>query len=815
MQRSGLALGLTVVIVPWAAAQSVDFNRDVRPILSGKCFQCHGPDDQVRKAGLRLDRQDAATALLKSGRRAIVPGNSSQSELIHRVTATDDSQMPPAKVGKRLTEQEVAILRRWIDQGAAYHQHWSYVAPVRWPLPTWDRDQAVVHNAIDAFVVARLQREGLTPAPAADRYTLIRRVTLDLTGLPPTVEEVDEFVNDPRPDAYERVVDRLLASPAYGERWSQIWLDLARYADSQGYANDPDRTIWRWRDWLIDALNRNLPYDRMTIEMLAGDLLPNPTPEQLIATGFHRNTLVNSEGGTNPEEFRSAAVVDRVNTTMQVWMATTINCCQCHNHKYDPITQKEFYQVYAIWNNTQDANTLDDAPTLRVPRRGFEEAYAELENRLSQLRQRFDGPNRQLTEEVKQSLPIVKAFVPALLQNIVNRDGKWQERLLAHHRSRSELGQLEQEIRKIESRLQEISTTTPILREGPPRTTHIHIRGNYLDKGEVVQPGLPAVFPAPPTGEPLNRLTFARWLVSAENPLTARVAVNRLWEELFGTGIVETSEEFGIQGELPSHPELLDWLATEYVRLGWDTKALLRLLVTSATYRQSSEVTPVKAAKDPFNRLLSRGPRVRHSAEMIRDQSLFAAGLLSAKMYGPPVQPPKPNFGLAAAFGSTTDWQPSTGEDRYRRAIYTRIRRNAPYPSLTTFDAPERTACQIRRLRTNTPLQALVTLNDPVYVEAAQGLARRIAAHPGRLEDQVTWGFRVVLARPPSEAERNRLVALYQEAQQRFTKDQAAATKLATQPLGPLPPHQRPEDLAAWTVVSNVLLNLDEAIHKP
>lgn len=815
MLRFVLALALVWFCVSVSLGQTIDFTRDVRPILSGRCFQCHGPDDDVRKAGLRLDRHETATALLKSGQQAIVPGRPDDSELIRRITADDDSVMPPPKTGKRLSEAEVAILRRWIEQGANYTQHWSYVPPARPPLPPTPSGDFASHNAIDRFIVARLQQAGLQLNPPADRYTLIRRVTLDLTGLPPTVDEVDRFVQDPRPDAYDRLLDRLLASASFGERWAQMWLDLARYADSQGYANDPDRTIWRWRDWLIGALNRNLPFDQMTVEMLAGDLLPQPTTEQLIATGFHRNTLVNTEGGTNPEEFRSAAVVDRVNTTMQVWMGTTINCCQCHNHKYDPITQKEFYQVYAIWNNTQDANTLDDAPTLRVARLGFESEHAALESRWRELRQRFDGPNQQLTVEVEKAFNLVRSFVPDWVLVWINRDGKLKERWLAEQRGRGELGQLEVEIKKLESRLQAITTTTPILREGPPRPTHIHIRGNHLEKGEAVQPGLPAVFPAPPPGQPMNRLTFARWLVSPENPLTARVAVNRLWEELFGVGIVETSEEFGMQGDLPTHPDLLDWLATEYVRLGWDTKAMLRLLVSSATYRQSSAVTPEKLAKDPFNRLLSRGPRVRHSAEMIRDQALAAGGLLSPKLYGPPVQPPKPNFGLAAAFGSTTDWQPSTGEDRYRRAIYTRIRRNAPYPAMTTFDAPERTACQIRRLRTNTPLQALVTLNDPVYIEAAQGLARRIASHSGDVRSRVTFGFRLVLARPPSDTEVERLVQLYDDARQRYAANPAAAAKMATQPLGPLPDGARAEELAAWTVVGNVLLNLDEAIHKP
>jgi hypothetical protein len=801
--------------------RKVDFTREVRPILAGHCFRCHGPDDKARKARLRLDTRDGAIKKLRSGDRAVVPGEPGKSELLARVTGDDDTVMPPVKAGKRLSAAEVATLRAWIAQGASYAAHWSYVRPVRPAVPAV-RDPGAARNSIDRFVLARLDREGLKPTPSADPAALLRRAALDLTGLPPTIELADRYLRDPRPDAYERAVDELLASPAFGERWAASWLDLARYADSQGYANDPDRTIWRWRDWVITALNANMPFDQFTVEQIAGDLLPKPTTEQLIATGFHRNTLTNTEGGTTAEEFRSAAVVDRVNTTLQVWMGTTIGCAQCHNHKYDPFSQKEYYQLYAIFNNTEDRNAGDDFPTLRVAAVGHVAEFAALEAQLAQARKhlfeeikKVDAGRAEWEKTVKpETLPKDVAAILAVPAR--KRKGSQHQRLVAHHRSLSASWKaMDGKVRALEAVAKKVGTTTPILREGTPRVTNVHIRGNFLDKGEKVGPGLPAALDsAKPQAErqPPNRLTLARWLVDESNPLTARVAINRLWEELFGVGLVQTSEEFGLQGELPSHPELLDWLAVEYVRTGWDTKRLLRLIVTSATYRQGSQVGPELNRRDPFNRLLARGPRLRLSAEAIRDQALFVAGILSPKMYGPPVQPPRPVFGLAAAFGSSTDWQASQGEDRRRRALYTRWRRNAPYPSATTFDAPERTVCNIRRVRTNTPLQALVTLNDPVFVEAAQGLARRVAAYRGSTRDKVNYAFRLVLTRSPREAEAGRLVALYERARKQLGLTPAKALDLATNPIGPLPAGADAADLAGWTVVGNVLLNLDETL---
>jgi mono/diheme cytochrome c family protein len=802
----------------------VDFNREVRPILAGKCFACHGPDEGARKAGLRLDvREFAVRPIKKTGNVAVVPGRAGESELIKRVTTTDeDDVMPPAKHGARLTAAQVKALRAWVDQGAEYAVHWAYVKPVRPALPVV-KDGAWGVNEIDRFVLARLEKEGLAPGAAGDRYALVRRLSIDLTGLPPTIEEAEAFARDESPSAYEALVDRLLAKPAFGERWAQVWLDLARYADSQGYANDPDRTIWRWRDWLIQALNANVPFDRFTVEMLAGDLLPGAKAEQVIATGFHRNTLTNTEGGTQPEEFRSAAVVDRVNTTMQVWTATTIGCAQCHTHKYDPFTQKEYYGLYAIFNNCEDRNTADDAPTVEAARVGVETEAEVLRAKVARAKKKLDeetkrvDADRVMWEWTVDPKTLPKDVTEILAKAEKDRKKDQAEKLTAYYRSQAskEYKGLEADFKGLEQEYKKLTVTTPVLKEGKARETHVHLRGNYLAKGEKVSAGLPAALPAAPAGEPMNRLTLARWLVSAENPLTARVAVNRLWDELFGVGIVETTEDFGIQGEAPSHPELLDWLATEYVKNGWDTKRMIKTIVCSATYRQSSAVSEGLAKRDPMNRLLARGPRVRLSAEQVRDQALFAAGLLSQKMYGPPCQPPKPNFGLSAAFGGTTDWKADTGEERWRRGVYVKVRRNAPHPSMVTFDAPERTYCSLRRIRTNTPLQALVTLNDPCFVEAAQGLARRIVKEGGdATEARARFAFRVVLTRPPTGDEVGRIVKLFEETLAEYRKSPKPAEAMATKPRGAAAAGMDVSELAAWTVVSNVLLNLDETLAK-
>jgi hypothetical protein len=769
--RIGIARCIVVAAVlaapATARAQSVDFNRDIRPILSNNCFQCHGPDEKVRKAKLRLDTRDDALS-------AIVPGKPAESELLRRVSAKDAEQvMPPAKTGKKLTAREVEVLTKWIKEGAKYSVHWSYENPVRPTVPPVQNPKAPVRNAIDAFIFARLQRENLAPQPEADNYALVRRVALDLTGLPPTLEEAEAFVKDSSPEAYEKLVDKLLAKPAFGEHWARVWLDLARYADSAGYADDPPRTIWKYRDYVINAFNDNMPFDRFTIEQFAGDLLPSPTTGQLVATAFHRNTMTNSEGGTNDEEFRNVAVVDRVNTTFMIWMGTSMACAQCHTHKYDPIQQKEFFQVFAFLNNTADADRPDESPTLPFWTPELLEQKGELDSLVIDL--------EDLLKDKKQ--------------------GEWKA-------ERDRLAALKKEQAAVKP-----LTTVPIMKEltgKDRRKTRLQFRGNFMDLGDEVSEGTPSAFHAFPKDAPKNRLEFAKWLVSPENPLTARVMANRFWEQIFGIGIVRTSEEFGTQGELPSHPELLDWLAVE-LQTDWDVKRFLKLIVMSSAYRQSSKVTPGLFEKDPENRLLARGPRVRLTAEMVRDQALFAAGLLSPKMLGPSVRPPQPNLGVNAAFGGAIDWQTSAGEDKYRRGLYTQWRRSNPYPSMSTFDAPNRDTCVVRRARTNTPLQALVTMNDPVYVEAAQALAKKALHAGGSPEQVVTEMFRRCLVRKPTDAEVKRLVQLSEDAYKVFRKDTQKANLVA----GPLTAMVDSARYAAMTVVANVLLNLDEMLMKP
>ena len=755
------------------ASRQIDFNRDIRPILSNNCFQCHGPDGDDRQGGgpegLRLDTATGATAEV-DGHQAVRPAAPDQSELLRRITSTDpDLVMPPPAVGKKVTPAEVELLTEWIRQGAPYSRHWSYEPPVSPTVPAVNAADRV-RTPIDAFLLLRLEREGLTFQPDADRYTLIRRLALDLTGLPPTSEEVDRFVNDQSPEAYEQLVDRLLKSEAYGEHWARLWLDLARYADSAGYADDPSRTIWAYRDYVIRAFQQNVPFDQFTIEQLAGDLLPRPTEDQLIATAFHRNTLTNNEGGTNDEEFRNVAIVDRVNTTFAVWMGTTINCAQCHTHKFDPITQHEYFQVFDIFNQSKDADRRDESPLLELwtPEKRAAKEAAEAE--LLALEGQVDEPVSAVTAvrvgQVKRQLAGLQPY-----------------------------------------------TTVPVMRDVAAeqrRKTQVQLRGNWMNLGDEVIGGLPAAFhPAESDGR-VDRLALARWLVDRRNPLTARVAVNRMWEQLFGIGIVATSEEFGSQGEAPVHPGLLDWLAVEFMDSGWNWQHMLRLMVRSTAYRQKAAVSEQLVGHDPANRLLAAGPRFRMSAEMIRDQALFVSGLLSTRRFGPPVRPMQPKMGVNAAFGSAVDWQTSDGDDRYRRALYTTWRRSNPYPSMATFDAPNREVCTLRRDRTNTPLQALVTLNDPVYIEAAQALARRALAHSADPAARAGWLMETALVRPLEPVELERLLALQSAAQQRLAGQPDKAQALATIPLGSPPAGVDVVELASWTVVANAVLNLDE-----
>ena len=775
------------------AQESVRYDRDVRPILSNNCFKCHGPDPRARKRRPRLDTFEGATALTRWKKYSIVPGNLDESEMVRRISSDDpDYRMPPGDSGKQLSTEEIDIIRRWIEQGGEYQKHWSYVKPERPDLPAVS-DATWLRNGIDSFILARLDQEGLTPSEETDKRTLIRRVYLDLIGLPPTASEVKAFLKDSKPGAYERVVDDLLTRPQYGERWARVWLDLARYADTKGYEKDDRRSIWKYRDWVIQALNEDKPFTEFTIEQIAGDLLSEPTNAQLIATAFHRNTMNNDEGGTDDEEYRNAAVVDRVNTTMEVWMGTTMRCSECHTHKYDPITQEEYFQVYAFFNQTADHDQPNEYP---VHRDGSPEDLA----RLDEVRALTKSlPSR--VEELKKKLEAAES--PEADRVALEEEHKKTDRAL--RKAKYDLEKMDKEI-----------VTTPIMQEltgDKRRTTHINKRGSFLNKGKEVSEGTPAVFHPFPQDQPENRLGLARWLVSNDNPLTARVTVNRFWEQFFGQGIVKTLEEFGTQGDWPTHPELLDWLAVEFMESGWSMKELCRTIVTSATYRQDSLITPEMLERDPYNELLARGPRFRLEAEMMRDQALRVSGLLSDTMYGPSVMPYQPE-GVWTVVYSGDSWVTSAEEDRFRRGLYTFWRRTSPYPSMMAFDATSREVCTTRRIRTNTPLQALVMLNDAVYVEAAQALARRVMNEgQGKLAKRIDFAFHTILARPATDLEKNRLSSLYESEFAHYEANPEEAVMMATDPLGPLEKGDTVE-AAAWTVVCNVILNLDEFLTK-
>ncbi|MFD2573715.1 DUF1553 domain-containing protein [Spirosoma soli] len=893
----------------------VDYNTQIKPLLNKNCIACHGG---VKKAsGFSLLFKHEALAPAKSGKPAIVPGDADGSEMIRRLTLTDpDERMPldhPA-----LKPEEIELLRNWIDQGAEWGDHWAY-QPVEKPdVPKigtfWSRlglaqnDEAEwVKNEIDHFILDKLKQEQLKPSPEADRATLIRRVSLDLIGLPPTEKESADFISDKAPNAYEKVVDRLLQSPAYGERWTGMWLDLARYADTKGYERDPGRKIWRYRDWLINAFNEDKPFDQFTIEQLAGDLLPGtdglPTDDRLIATGFHRNTMTNDEGGTQDEEFRIAAVLDRVNTTWDVWQGTTFSCVQCHSHPYDPFVNDEYYKYVAFFNNSRDEDVQSDTPTLRFYKPADSLKLIELKQYVasaaSSPKQALADINRftRLTEPkinshdfdqyVNASLIDAKYFGfqhkgVARIKNVTLTDkrrlliawgtkakqatvtlrqdkpdgpilavmpvpkmsSEWNDTIqmipLPSVQARHDLyllldspttpkdwvmikwvsfqpalpGQPQDVVGEKDKLLLDLlnadAEQTPVMLDGSgdlARQTHVFQRGNWMVKGKRVTPDVPKSFPPMDPKLPKNRLGLARWMVSREHPLTARVAVNRFWEQLFGTGIVETVEDMGTQGIPPTHRELLDYLAVEFMETDrWSVKALLKRMVMSATYRQQSKATPELLAKDPFNKFLARGPRVRLSAEAVHDQALAVSGLLSSKMYGPSVMPVQPDGIWQSPYDGDT-WKQSVGEDLHRRALYTYWKRTAPYPSMVTFDSPSREFCQLRRLRTNTPLQALVTLNDPVYVEAAQQLAEYMQQQARSPEGQIQAGFRRLMLRDMAPRKLAVLTRLYKTTEQHYRQKPDEVKKLVNC-MGATP------QLAALTVTANTMLNLDEVITK-
>ena len=995
-------------------AQEIEFTRDIRPIFSDRCYACHGPDQANRKTKLHFDTEAGAKQDLGGAHFAVVPGDPVRSTLLERLSATNAAVRMPLG-GPPLNENEISLIRRWIEQGAKWEKHWSLIPPKRPEFPSVG-NKAWPKNGIDWFVLHRLEREGLNPSAEAGKEALIRRVSLDLTGVPPTSAEVDTFLADRSPNAYEKVVDRLLASPRYGERMAAPWLAAARYADTNGYQTDAERYMWRWRDWVIEAFNRNMPFNEFTIEQIAGDMLPNATLEQEIASGFNRNHRGNGEGGIIPEEYAVEYVVDRVETTSAVWLGLTVGCARCHNHKYDPITQKEFYQLFAYFNNIPEkgkANKYGNSvPMIKAPTREQQTQLAEIESRLSAAQRsfsalaadtaraqrsweksldrskpilwsvdrgitaqfpldsdadsHFDGKRAAeqgdkgkfgfldrfsiaawidpaaptggivtrtldipeghgwglylkdgrlqlnlvqrwlddaLRVETENSLPLnqlqhvlvtydgsrvadgvrvyvdgkpqkLKILLDELNQDFASKDplriggGGGQDNrftgvirdvrlydvalkpeeaavvavapsiigiaaIAPARRTPSQTNKINWyflenqapdpirqtwrelvDLRKQKEEFEDSIPTVMVMQEMPtPRETHLLIRGAYDRPGENVLPGVPAALPALPQGAPNNRLGFAKWLVDPANPLPARVVMNRFWQMYFGTGLVKTVEDFGSQGEWPSHPELLDWLATEFIRAGWDVKAMQKLIVTSSTYRQSSKTTPELLQRDPENRLLARGPRFRLPPEVLRDQALAVAGLLGEKVGGPSVKPYQP-AGLWKEINGQ-DYPQGHGEDLYRRSLYTFWKRTAPPPTMMTFDAAGREVCVVRESRTNTPLQALDLMNDVTYLEAARVLAEHMLTEGGTTPaERIAFGFHRAMARGLSAAESRTLLDSFQYYRDAYQTDPEAARKLVSHGEYPRNEKLNVSELAAYTTVASLILNLDELLTK-
>ncbi|MEO8127484.1 MAG: PSD1 and planctomycete cytochrome C domain-containing protein [Bryobacteraceae bacterium] len=839
--------------LPAPASRKID-PKEIQTLFSTRCYGCHGAQQQM--SGLRLDQGEAALRGGYSG-PVIKPGASADSALVHRIAGVKGiPAMPPA--GPRLTAEQVGIVRAWIDQGASWgdvsnaapvitsgsrkSSHWAF-QPVRRPAVPAVALAERVRNPIDAFVLARLEREKIAPSPEASKITLLRRVSLDLTGIPPSPEEIDEFLADKRPDAYDRVVDRLLASPHYGEKWARHWLDLARYADSDGYEKDWFRPwAWRYREWVINAINRDMPFDQFTIDQLAGDLLPHASVEQHVATGFQRNTLTNREGGVSNAQFRFEDTIDRAATVGSVWLGLTVGCAQCHDHKFDPISQKDFYQLFAFFDNVEEADVDAPMPGELGP---YLSKHGEYERKRQELLTEYHVAELQADWEARMrgaaatpgkwlDWDLAWDCVQKLTEGgdgakILNKPSaersKREQDVLTDHFIRNyhfavgpkkyaevKFKELDEKLRGLKSSYPQLSQAMTLAELRQPHPSFLRVRGDYKNPGVEVKPtGLSVLPPLVSNARP-TRLDLAHWLVSPANPLTSRVAVNRIWQELFGQGIVKSSDDFGTRGDLPSHPELLDWLATQFVDSGWSRKQVIRTIVTSATYRQSSKARPELDATDPSNALLARQARLRLSAELIRDSALSASGLLSLEVGGKSVRPPQPagvmEIGYGKRFGNAS-WDESKGADRYRRGIYIQFQRSTPYPQLVTFDAPMSKVPVCRRDRSNTSLQALNLLNDPVFTEAAQALAYRvISSAPDNFAARLSYAFKLSVGREPTEPEVKSLEKYLERQRTIFAREPGAAAKVvaaqATEP--------ETLDLACWTGLSSVLLNLDEFI---
>jgi hypothetical protein len=804
-----------------AAPKPVDYSREVQPILTAHCYACHGPDEGKRKAKLRLDQRDSAV------KKAVKPGDAAHSPLVERIVSDDPEQvMPPPKSKRdRLSAAQIDVLRRWIDEGAKFDLHWSYIKPTRPALPAV-KNKAWVRNPVDAFVAAGQEAHGLAPAPEADRVTLIRRLSFDLIGLPPAPAEVEAFVNDRSPDAYEKLVERLLGSEHYGERMAMTWLDAVRYADTGGYHSDNHRDVWLFRDYVINAFNANKRFDQFTTEQLAGDLLPNPTTEQRIASGYNRLLQTTEEGGAQPKEYTAKYAADRVRNVSSVWMASTMGCCECHNHKFDPFTMKDFYSLSAFFADIQEkaVGRQDQTPILTPETAArvklLDEQIALFRSALTKPSAELDALQAAWEEKgrAEGSKGLPKPVAEALAVEPAKRTPQQKQTIANHYRGIvPELEPVRKALAEAQAQHDAIMKTVPttlVTTAVAPRTVRVLARGNWQDdSGEVVPPAVPAFLAAlDAKGQRATRLDLAKWIISPDNPLTARVFVNRLWKIAFGQGIVKSLDDFGIQGALPSHPQLLDWLAVEFIDSGWDVKHMLRLLVTSNAYRQSSVGTKEAREKDPANVWLARQGRFRLDAEMVRDGALEISGLLSRKVGGPSVKPYQPAGYWSFLNFPVREWQADKGENEYRRGLYTYWCRTFLQPSLLAFDAPTREECTVERTRSSTPLQALVLLNDPTYVEASRVFAEHIIRQSGDMAARLDWAYRRAVSRAVKPDEVKVSTELYQKHLAEFRADRAGAEKAVAVGQWPVPKDVDTAELAAWTSVARVILNLHETI---